>query len=59
VERIYEAIPFGYVNQRRNRVDQGLGIQTLGSLSCGGHGGMIHPEKLRAAASPIVVREFA
>jgi len=33
IEVIEVSVGFGCVNQRRNRVDQELGIQTLGSLS--------------------------
>src|SRR6266478_2121623 len=45
IEVIEVTVGPGGVNQRRDRVDQELGIQTLGSLSRGGHGGHDTPDE--------------
>ena len=58
IEVIEVTVGPGGVNQRRNRVNKELGIQTLGSLSRGGHGGHDTPEKPHVAAGPIVASEF-
>ncbi len=45
IEVIEVTVGPGCVNQRRDRVDQELGIQTLGFMSWGGHGGHDTPDE--------------
>ena len=46
------------MNQRRNRVDQELGIQTLGSCPEEAMMDIIHPENMHMVSDPIVEPEF-
>jgi hypothetical protein len=57
IEVIEVTVRPGGVNQRRNRVDQELGIQTLGSCPQDAMRDMIHPENMPMVSDPIVVPE--
>jgi len=57
IEVIEVTVRPGGVNQRRNRVDQELGMQTLGSCPEEAMMDMIHPENMHMVSDPIVVPE--
>jgi len=59
IEVIEVPVGPGGVNQRRNRVDQELGIQTFGSRSEEAMAGMIHPESCVRRPTPLLYVSLA